>query len=259
MASNLDSHPKIRHAGREGREVFLFVLRRNAELNLGGVVPKIHVQPWYVAYEMMTDEVTASHGLSRCVTAGLLTETDACFVISGWDDEWAKRPLTDAERKAKQREKERETKQGITVSDGDVTKSHDAIVTGHGCHALEESRGDKKRVEEKRSDCGSSEPPSPKVPARRARSIEPDWKPRQQERDRAADAGLDADREAEHFRDHHSAKGSRMLDWDAAFRTWLRNALRFNGGRRAKALTPLEAQLERVRMLEEQERNGESR
>lgn len=30
VASDLDSDPKIRRAGRLGREVFLFVLRRNA-------------------------------------------------------------------------------------------------------------------------------------------------------------------------------------------------------------------------------------
>lgn len=34
----------------------------------------------------------------------------------------------------------------------------------------------------------------------------------------------DPDGEIEQFRDHHSAKGTTMLDWDAAFRTWLRNA-----------------------------------
>ncbi len=32
------------------------------------------------------------------------------------------------------------------------------------------------------------------------------------------------DRELDKFRDHHTAKGSVMKDWQAAFRTWLRNA-----------------------------------
>lgn len=32
------------------------------------------------------------------------------------------------------------------------------------------------------------------------------------------------ERELEKFRDHHTAKGSVMEDWQAAFRTWLRNA-----------------------------------
>ena len=31
----------------------------------------------------------------------------------------------------------------------------------------------------------------------------------------------------EAFRDYHIAKGSRFIDWDAAFRTWIRNASKF--------------------------------
>lgn len=34
--------------------------------------------------------------------------------------------------------------------------------------------------------------------------------------------------EAQKFRDHHAAHGSRMVDWRAAWRTWCSNALRFN-------------------------------
>lgn len=35
------------------------------------------------------------------------------------------------------------------------------------------------------------------------------------------------DAEAEKFRDHHASRGSVMLDWDAAFRNWLRNAVTY--------------------------------
>jgi uncharacterized protein YdaU (DUF1376 family) len=35
----------------------------------------------------------------------------------------------------------------------------------------------------------------------------------------------------EHFRDHHTARGSVMKDWNAAWRTWCKNDLRFKGGR----------------------------
>ena len=30
------------------------------------------------------------------------------------------------------------------------------------------------------------------------------------------------------FRDYHASRGSQFIDWDAAFRTWLRNAKKFN-------------------------------
>lgn len=39
----------------------------------------------------------------------------------------------------------------------------------------------------------------------------------------------DPDSEFAKFRDHHSAKGSVMADWDAAWRTWCRNAAEFAG------------------------------
>jgi len=41
------------------------------------------------------------------------------------------------------------------------------------------------------------------------------------------------ERELDQFRDHHRAKGSRMKDWQAAFRTWITNAEKFRGERNA--------------------------
>jgi hypothetical protein len=53
------------------------------------------------------------------------------------------------------------------------------------------------------------------------------WQPTAKHIADATMAGLDCSAEADQFRDHHTAKGSTMLDWDAAFRTWLRNAIRW--------------------------------
>jgi hypothetical protein len=39
--------------------------------------------------------------------------------------------------------------------------------------------------------------------------------------------GVPVDAETENFRDHHRAKGSAMKDWTAAWRTWMRNAVKF--------------------------------
>lgn len=36
--------------------------------------------------------------------------------------------------------------------------------------------------------------------------------------------------EADRFRNHHTSKGNRFRDWDAAWRTWLGNARKFAGG-----------------------------
>jgi hypothetical protein len=40
--------------------------------------------------------------------------------------------------------------------------------------------------------------------------------------------GLDLDAETENFLDHHRAKGSTFKSWDAAWRTWMRNAVKFS-------------------------------
>jgi hypothetical protein len=70
--------------------------------------------------------------------------------------------------------------------------------------------------------------PPPKLnPPTRKHRLPPDWQPRDEERKRAQELGLDCDAEAAHFRDHHTAKGEPGLDWHAAFRNWLRNAVKF--------------------------------
>ena len=43
----------------------------------------------------------------------------------------------------------------------------------------------------------------------------------------ARDTGLVISEELEAFKDHHGANGSTFIDWQAAFRTWLRNSLKF--------------------------------
>ena len=163
--ADLDNHPKVRRAGRNGREVFLFVLRRNASLDRSGRVPTSYIEPWYRADQLMMSEADAADGVSRIVTAGLVTLRDGHAVIAGWDDEWAKAPLDEAERKRREREKKRqgvevdapadlpETAPVITapspVESRDVTDSHGASVTDRDCpdsHALDKSRLEESRT-----------------------------------------------------------------------------------------------------------------
>ena len=58
-----------------------------------------------------------------------------------------------------------------------------------------------------------------------------DWQPSDKHRTLASELGVGVEAEEQHFRDFHTAKGSTFKDWDAAFRTWLRNATKFGGGR----------------------------
>lgn len=66
-----------------------------------------------------------------------------------------------------------------------------------------------------------------KRPSKRAHALPDDWKPNDGHRELAGKSGLSVTDEIDKFTDYHKAKGSIMKDWDAAFRTWLRNAEKF--------------------------------
>ncbi len=141
VSAQLDSNPKVRRAGNLGRQVFEFALRRNAELDAGGVIPRSHMDPWYLAdVLMMSGQSDAESGLSRAVQAGLLVETETGYAISGWDDDWGKKPLTEAQRKRIQRAKSRNDAPSQKCPDINGTKPD-----GPECHAREEKRKEEKR------------------------------------------------------------------------------------------------------------------
>lgn len=64
------------------------------------------------------------------------------------------------------------------------------------------------------------EPPRRK---RRATRMPEGWEPTEAHRRVAAEERVDVDREAQRFRDWAEAGGHSKVDWDAAFRNWLRN------------------------------------
>lgn len=82
-----------------------------------------------------------------------------------------------------------------------------------------------------------SPPPVPEKPKRKVRStIDPHLAMSDKNKKYATDRGISATYAAtvfENFKNYHLAKGSLMLDWDAAWRTWVGYEMkRFNGGQR---------------------------
>lgn len=73
---------------------------------------------------------------------------------------------------------------------------------------------------------------------RRATQLPAGFAPDDGHRRFAAEKRLDLAAEFEAFTDFHKAKGSTFLDWPAALRTWLRNAVKFGGGRGATPGSP---------------------
>jgi len=212
VASNLDTHPKIRKAGRLGREVFLFALRRNAEPGnpVAGRIPADELEPWYVAdlLQMSCDEAVT--GVTAAVTAGLLVKDGASYVIVSWKDGWGKDNSNGAARTAKWRENKKVEKSDKACDARDVTQRH-----GDACDT------DKTRLDKTRS----SSPPAAQVsdgePVKRRKGIPDDWKPRDEERAQAAELGLDCDAEAAEFFAYWLGDGRPKKNWDQTFRNRL--------------------------------------
>jgi len=53
----------------------------------------------------------------------------------------------------------------------------------------------------------------------------------------------DPRREVDAFKDYHLAHGSLMLDWEAAFRTWLRNSLVYGKSKPMQQSAPKQPEL----------------
>lgn len=90
------------------------------------------------------------------------------------------------------------------------------------------------RNEYVRSESGDSALPIdvvPKKPAPKNRVQLPEsWAPGVKHFSLGADLRISPERvrsEAEQFKDHHLSRGSKFIDWDAAFRKWLRNSKEF--------------------------------
>lgn len=75
------------------------------------------------------------------------------------------------------------------------------------------------------------DPPKPKAkPVKRAVAIPQDWVPSGKNVDDALKQNFsqqEIQNEADKFRDYHLAKGSTFKDWNAAWRTWLRNSRKY--------------------------------
>lgn len=122
MACSLDTNPKIRIAGREAREIYLFMLRRNGELGMGGVIPAHYMSLQYLSDMLMMTHAEVQTGLRRAVESGLVRDASgtvrdnsdkwdmsksSLWTICGWEESWGKHSTSEAERKRQYRERKR--------------------------------------------------------------------------------------------------------------------------------------------------------
>ncbi len=70
-----------------------------------------------------------------------------------------------------------------------------------------------------------------KPKADHATALPADFMPNETAEAMARELGLNLGDQQAAFEDHHAAKGSKFVDWQAALRTWLRNAHQFSRGK----------------------------
>jgi hypothetical protein len=233
--AHLDTNPKVRRAGRDGRDVFEFLLRRVAIAHTYGEVPVKFIEAWYLADMLMMSEDEARHGVSQAVTARLI-EIDATaglVRIVGWGKEWGFRYSSDRMAEKRERDKEKsnaaKSDKPVTISDAPLRD----VTVSDACDAREEKREEEsirapadsaglKALREKVSKAA-------KLPSKGP--LPSDWEPNDSHLSKASSLGVDARREAEQFRNSALANGRRYANWDSAFHTWIGNAAKWRDER----------------------------
>lgn len=137
--------------------------------------------------------------------------------IAKWEERQPKREDdTAAERKRRQREREHELSASSSVTNSEsqtVTQSHAEVTQ---CHDREEKSREEKNIKE---------PKGSLLAANRRTRLPIDFLPSESGTEYAVQRGIDIERELSSFRNHHGAKGSTMVDWQAAWRTWVDKAV----------------------------------
>jgi hypothetical protein len=131
MASDLDLDPAIIRAGRNGREVYLFLLRRCALGDSRGFVAGQHLDPEVLARILMCSPAEAQEGVTACLRESLVV-TDVRdmrdgVTICAWE-RWngsRKEPMSVTERKAKSRKLKRERDRVTKVTEVTTEKSRE--------------------------------------------------------------------------------------------------------------------------------------
>jgi hypothetical protein len=108
---------------------------------------------------------------------------------------------------------------------------------------------------------GDTKPPESKTDRKkRASALPEDLNPNAAALALARELAVALETELPAFIDHHRAKGSVFSDWQAALRTWIRNAARYGPAKRIPGARPyqpqddrLQRQADRITMLRKQE------
>lgn len=156
----------------------------------------------------LVDRITAVTGFGEAMMfAGWLEQKDKMLVMPHFDRH------TSASAKARAMTAKRVAKSKQKSNASGNAKGNGASVSG----ALPR--------EEKRRDISITDVID--KGANRAKKLPDDFVPNEWHGDYARQNALNLGEQLEQFADYHKARGSTMKDWNAAFRTWLRNATQY--------------------------------
>lgn len=124
---NFHSNRKNRKAGRLGREVFLFVLCINAQKGALGEIAEKDIELEYLAEQLQMSLDEAREGIAKCVAADLMSIENGIVRINGWNDDYAKYPMSNAERQQRLRDRNKAKKapNDATHTVSDAANSND--------------------------------------------------------------------------------------------------------------------------------------
>jgi hypothetical protein len=229
---NLPSDESIAAAGVDAEHLYVRGLMYCKRVGKDGFIP---------TYELPIISARLSRVPGR--VAALVREELWVPVDGGWRvRSWSRWNATTSEEKERRdRDAERQRKRRSTVNPGDVTADvqRDTAVS-HSPKVIEgrrelEDTDVTPPVQLRSVPAKVAENPAPKQP-RRTR-IRDNWQPSEAlvvwTRENAPN--LDGRAEVVKFVNYHQAKGSTMASWDAAWRTWVGNALTFAAERNRPA------------------------
>lgn len=164
----------------------------------------------------------ALRGFVKCSDGRLYHSTLCDDVLRAAKKKAERKERTKAATEARQKQRDEQRNAQRDVND-DVQRN---VVPGTGQGQDRDGRGQGYVIG------GASAPP-----AKRKTRLPDDFAltPERRERLSAANPSASPDAEFSRFRDHHTAHGSLMSDWDAAWRTWCGNSSRFSKPQRPES------------------------
>lgn len=242
------SNRKIIRAGRDGRDVFVFVLCQNSNRGGEGWIPASDLEPWYLAHQLRVSEQEAESGVTSAVTAGLIAFADDRVEIVGWDEDWKVRGKSRAEiqKDYRQRKKLRDgggderyqrygnaLPESYALPDREIDRERErGNATAASQPGSLSGRGSEQEPDTAAgSGSGKSGQRAAKATSaargaaqRSGQRALADWQPTSAAAAIAHELGLDHAHELAQFRLDAAAHGKTFANADAAFEKWLRGS-----------------------------------